>query len=763
MLGLGVPQWQRLRDTKIAQRRERLSIGESIVSGTWITATTSPSESTESLSTTLSAAPVVLPVPRLAGAIITSSVPELVDGIKTRRWTATQVLLVYIKQTLAVNSRTNAVTEPMFEEALAMARQLDEDFERTGEIVGPLHGVPCSIKDQFDIAGFDSTIGSTQDVGKPASVDGFVAATIKAAGGIPFVKTNVPQTMLSFECGNPLGTSSNPYDASRTPGGSSGGEGALIGADASPLGFGSDIGGSLRIPAAYSGCFGIKVSGGRVAGNGAVSSNAGFEAVVSCFGSMGRSVDDLEASVRILVDGSAKLSRTLGLLPLPYRNEVELPKKLKVGYYLTDGFCRASPACRRAVLETVAAMEKRGHECVEFAPPSPIEGAECFVALTSAGGYETLLSALRGDPIEPSLFLATLGPKLPWIIRVLASFLLRNVVGDGLMSRLIDASHYKTVTETQAWQKKRQDYVRNFRETVWGTMELDMILCAVQATPALKIGQTKNLSPLAIGTFLYNIVESAVGCVPVTFVDPVKDALDVTFMSEGLAGSKLVEGVVYGAKGKKGVYDSWEMAGLPVGVQVVGAQYEEEKVIKMMRERALVAYALVSHQFNGPATDLLYVSPELVLLPATLRRLGETLQQHPALAAKVQHLAVRRIKKGAWISKMRAAKLEELEMNPAALAAMHARIQATWEEDESDAGESTGSLDDDDDDAVASDSATSGRFLYFDSEEETMPGFDLKYDTREEVDKVAKAEWKVVGNEAWRATKESSSSAPALA
>lgn len=72
-----------------------------------------------------------------------------------------------------------------------------------------------------------------------------------------------------------------------------------------------------------------------MAGSGAVSSNAGFEAVVSCFGSMGRSVDDLEASARILIDGSTKLSRTLGLLPLPYRDEVELPKKLKVGYYLT--------------------------------------------------------------------------------------------------------------------------------------------------------------------------------------------------------------------------------------------------------------------------------------------------------------------------------------------------------------------------------------------------------------------------------------------
>ena len=95
------------------------------------------------------------------------------------------------------------------------------------------------------------------------------------------------------------------------------------------LTFSLKVGGSLRIPAAYSGCFGIKCSGGRVAGIGARSSNPGFEAVTSCFGSMGRSVNDLEASVRVLLDASAKLSRTHAMLPVPYR-EVELPNKLKV-------------------------------------------------------------------------------------------------------------------------------------------------------------------------------------------------------------------------------------------------------------------------------------------------------------------------------------------------------------------------------------------------------------------------------------------------
>lgn len=84
-------------------------------------------------------------------------------------------------------------------------------------------------------------------------------------------------------------------------------------------------------------------------------------------GPMGRSIDDIELATRVQCDASVGLARTEGLIPLPYR-DVELPKKLKFGYYLTDGFCRASPACERAVLETVEALRKKGHECVEFEP-----------------------------------------------------------------------------------------------------------------------------------------------------------------------------------------------------------------------------------------------------------------------------------------------------------------------------------------------------------------------------------------------------------
>lgn len=140
-----------------------------------------------------------------------------------------------------------------------------------------------------------------------------------------------------FPCSsNPtFGRSLNPYSASRTPGGSSGGEGALLGSDGAPLGFGSDIGGSLRIPAHYSGAWGIKPCFGRVPTRGARGSNPGFEAVKASLGPMGRSVDDLELGLKVVIEAECKKAKVEGSVPLPWR-EVELPKKLKFGYFV-DG------------------------------------------------------------------------------------------------------------------------------------------------------------------------------------------------------------------------------------------------------------------------------------------------------------------------------------------------------------------------------------------------------------------------------------------
>ncbi|GAA5925240.1 hypothetical protein JCM1841_004693 [Sporobolomyces salmonicolor] len=565
---LWTPSWNTAREAKDTERRLALELGGRLLS-----------EYATGISSDLDT------------AILSANAAQIVDNIKTKQpgWTATNVMLVFIRSAIEAQERSNLLTEILFNPALKHAQDLDAEFEKTGKIVGPLHGVPVSLKDQIDLKDVDTTMGQ---INHPATTDASLVRTLRRAGAIPFCKTNVPQTMLSFECANPLfGASRNPYDSSRTPGGSSGGEAGLLGSDGSPMGFGSDVGGSLRIPCHYSGCFALKPCFGRFPSTDCRGTNPGFEAIKASMGPMGRSVADVELASRVVLDASVELARTEALVPLPYR-EVKLPRKLKFGYYLTDGFCHASPACERAVLETVEALRKQGHECVEFTPPSPIEAMELFVALTSAGGYETLLAGLRGDPQEASLWLVTLGPSLPSFVRTSLAWVVEHVVGDPVLARLFRASRRKSVTEMQAWQEKRWRPRSFVCACVFEILELDAILCAPQATPALKHGQTWDLSPAAIGTILYNVVDSSVGLVPVSFVSSTLDAVTPSWLSTRrarapVAGSKLAEQRMYGPRG--GVYDAKAMEGLPVGVQVVGGHWDEERVVELMKvvDRAL--------------------------------------------------------------------------------------------------------------------------------------------------------------------------------
>ncbi|GAA6007776.1 hypothetical protein JCM10207_004870 [Rhodosporidiobolus poonsookiae] len=558
---LWTPGWQRARDAKATERRIALSLGKKYL---------------EEYGPDLT--------PTLESAILSSSAVEIVDKIKTRQpgWNAENVMLTFIRSSIRVNEYTNALTEIMYAHALKDAQDLDKEFEKTGQIVGPLHGVPVSLKDMVNVKGVDSTIGFTHSTNKLAEEDASVTKVIRRAGGIPFVKTNVPQTMLSFECANPLfGATNNPFDASRTPGGSSGGEAALLAADGSPIGIGSDVGGSLRIPAHFSGCYALKPCAGRFSSRGCRSSNPGTEVVKASLGPMGRCVSDVELMTRVQLDASDELARTEGVMPLRYR-EVELPEKLKFGFFRTDGFCHASPACERAVLETVDALRRQGHECIEFEPPNPLEAMELFVALTSAGRYSTLLAGLQGDPQESSLWLVTLGSRIPSPVRYALAWLIENVAGDEKLARLLRASRGKSVSELQEWQYKRDTFVSKARRELWEHHAFDAVICAPQAVPALKHGQTWNLSPLSIGTILWNIVDSSVGLVPVTFVDGVVDALSDPWRARQAAspGAKLFEARVFGPGG---IYDAKEMEGLPVGVQIVGRQWDEERVVELMK------------------------------------------------------------------------------------------------------------------------------------------------------------------------------------
>jgi len=529
---------------------------------------------------------------------LNATASQIVENIQSGTWTALSVLEAYIARAAQAQQATNCLTEVFFEVAKEDARKLDAEFAETGRVKGPLHGVPVSVKDQFEVKGFDSTIGYTQWANKPAERDAVLVETLRAAGAIIIAKTNVPQTLLAFECSNPLwGRTCNPWSVEHTSGGSSGGEGALLAADGAALGIGTDVGGSIRIPSGYCGLYGLKPGYGRVPFAGCVDPNPGFEAIHPVAGPMGRSVADLERAARVLF-GARGSGDDYFPAPVPYR-DVALPEKLRFGYYLNDGVVKGSPASHRAVLQTVEALRKAGHECVEIDSPDCTRALQLFGAITSSDEYEKLIEHLGPDEKESALFLVLLGPRLPGFVRSFACWVLRTFIGDAKFASILALMHKKSVLEYYNLIADKLAFEQQSRVSLWkgeaSDRTLDAVLAPVQAIPALPHGGCDRLSPLACATAMYNVMDSPVGVVPVTRVDPARDGLSDAWRSAPGNGSKLVEGDMYGPKG---AYNPRAMRGLPVGVQIVGQPWGEEKVLAVMH----VVDAALGPRGFGPGT-----------------------------------------------------------------------------------------------------------------------------------------------------------------
>ncbi|CAH7688071.1 amidase signature domain-containing protein [Phakopsora pachyrhizi] len=559
--------------------------------------------------------------------IIRTRADEIVRRIESKRlnWNAKSVIRAFIKSATRAQLITNCLTEVMFEEALERADELDKYFELTGKLKGRLHGLPVSLKDQIDIRGIDSTIGFTKFINKPAEIDSSIYQRLIDEGAIPFTKTNVPQTMFSFECSNPIfGTTDNPYMRGFTAGGSSGGEAALLASDGTCLGVGSDVGGSLRIPAHYCGCYSLKPCAGRIAQTGLTSPTPGFKDILATVGPMTRCWEDLVLFTRVLLDRSSDptLDKTLGLIPITnFRDEIfdDVMSRMKrningsIGFKEQDnekrnavfGACgddsvnQLSKPCERAVLETVEALKSSGYDCVEIDVNrlDILEGAIIFVGLSSGDGYQSLLSNLGNDIMELSLFLTTIGPNLPSFLRWTIKFLIKNLVKDEVMSKLIEISRKKSIYEIYQLRARKDAYCQKVRSYLWEELRLDGLICPTQAVPAVPNGSTWNKSFLAISTFIWNVVDSSVGQIPITRVDSTRDCFQESLdgYQSSIMNRRSTEGGLNDKVGivklKSKLIDTAveslvtqldRMEGLPVGVQLVCGIWEEEKVLGLM-------------------------------------------------------------------------------------------------------------------------------------------------------------------------------------
>ena len=200
----------------------------------------------------------------LSQQLVEQTATELAQFIRSGEVSAQEVVEAHIQRIEEANPHLNAVVYPLFEQARIAAKEADRQ-QASGKSLGSLHGVPVTIKDQFEVAGTPATWGLPGRAGKIATEDGPLVRRLRDAGAILLGKTNVSQLLLYNAADNPLyGRTNNPWDPERTPGGSSGGEAAIIAACGSPLGLGGDIGGSLRGPAHFCGIATLKPTSRRL-------------------------------------------------------------------------------------------------------------------------------------------------------------------------------------------------------------------------------------------------------------------------------------------------------------------------------------------------------------------------------------------------------------------------------------------------------------------------------------------------------------------
>lgn len=303
-------------------------------------------------------------------SVLFLSATEIARQIKAGTISTREVVEAHIQRIEEVNPRLNAVIFPLFAEARKEAQAADE-AQRRGEKLGPLHGVPITIKEALLVKGTPTTFGLLNQRTHQAEDDGPLVSRLRRAGAIILGKTNVSQLTIYIESDNPLyGPTNNPWNLDRSPGGSSGGEAAIIAAGGSALGLGADFGGSIREPAHFCGIQGLKPTSGRLTMQDTRYDlfAVGQEGVLAQCGPMARSVADLALAMNVLAAPGLE-ALDAAIAPVPWRDPAEVEVKgLRVAFYTDDGYFPAAPALRRAVQEAAEALRTRGAQVEEWTP-----------------------------------------------------------------------------------------------------------------------------------------------------------------------------------------------------------------------------------------------------------------------------------------------------------------------------------------------------------------------------------------------------------
>src|SRR5579859_5893906 len=442
---------------------------------------------------------------------------DLAQQIREKKISPVELFDALLAKIERLNPKLNAFVHVNAEYVQREARRAELEVMK-GHVLGPLHGVPISIKSSIDVAGMKCEAGTRLRAGVVAKQDAPLVARLRKAGAVVLGTTNTPEILMAWETDNSLyGRTNSPWNLERTPGGSSGGEAAAIAAGMSAGGVGSDGGGSIRVPAHFSGLCGLKPTPGRIPSTGHFPASGGPFALIGVVGPMARTVADVRALFEVMQgpdDGDACAAP----VPLRWPSDSEA-RQLRIGYFEDDGRTPVTTDIRAAVRTAAKALQCAGFQVEPFRPAGLEEARELWKKFFVTAGGMLIRPMFRGRERDVS---PTLSQFLDW------SEAEPPLTGDSLLDAWI------------ARDSLRANFLRQMRK-------YPILLCPAAAIPAFRHGERS-----------WTIEGKTVHYL---------DAWSYTEWFNLLGNPAAVVPVSHSADN------------LPIGVQIVGLPWEEEQVL----------------------------------------------------------------------------------------------------------------------------------------------------------------------------------------
>ncbi|KAL8827837.1 MAG: hypothetical protein Q9170_006856 [Blastenia crenularia] len=497
--------------------------------------------------------------------VLTQTSPEdLVASLAFGKVSSVTVVNAFLRragiaQKLVHTTNTNCLTELLPEEALDRARYLDNYLHEHKQPIGPLHGLPISVKEHIGMKGKGLNGGFVSWWDHKGEDDANVLKILWQAGCIFYVRTTEPQTLMHLETSNNLyGVTVNPFNRNLTSGGSSGGEGALLAMGGSCLGVGSDIGGSIRSPSANCGLYGFRPTSFRVPIDGCTATMLSQEAIIAVIGPLSTSLEGIKLFMKTVITAKPWIMEP-SCLPIPWRDqENHLPvsqgKKLRIAVLWSDEVVKPHPPVQRALKEVVNSLQGIPEiEVTTWKPYKHDEAWEIIASLYFADGAKEEIDAI-------------LASGEPW--RPLTKFIIQE---NPYVKHL-------SIEELWYWTSRREQYRRAYNK-VWnqtatstgtnGELEgtVDVILAPVGPGTAPPLDQARYWGY----TSQWNLLDYPALVFPVSKVDP-----DIDKVEDGYQPMNEKDAFNYH------LYEPNKYKGAPVSLQLIGRRYEDEKVIQAM-------------------------------------------------------------------------------------------------------------------------------------------------------------------------------------